>query len=220
MYWQDDSQDEEGFVVPDNVVDLAFSISCKTLPVDHAWALSRAVVEVLPWLEQESGAGLHLIHVAESGNGWERPEEGDALLYLSRRTKLTLRVPRHRLSEALQLSGKRLDVDGHPLEIGDAKSRLLSTSTTLYARHLVLGEGESEEQFLAKAIEELRRRGLRFKKVLCGKSHDVTTPEGLLRTVSLMVSDLQLDDAVRLQEEGLGAHQHMGCGLFIPHKSV
>ncbi len=41
-------------------------------------------------------------------------------------------------------------------------------------------------------------------------------------TRSLLVADLALEDAVRLQETGIGPHEYkkLGCGLFIAHKTV
>jgi CRISPR-associated protein Cas6 len=223
MFWQEEQNDVDRFVVPEDVVDILFSISCKTLPVDHAHALSAAVKEALPWFEEEEQAGLHLIHVADSGNGWERPQGEDEVLYLSRRTKLTLRVPQHRLEEVKALSGQTLDVAGNEMEVGKSSVRLLSTSTTLYSRYVAVTAGEqSEDEFIAELVQELREAGLRFKKVLCGKETTFHTPEGPMVTRSLMVADLPLDDAVRLQENGIGPHQHkkIGCGLFIAHKAV
>lgn len=223
MFWQEEENDVERFVVPENVVDVLFSISCNTLPVDHAHALSTAVKEALPWFEEEEQAGLHLIHVAESGNGWERPQGGDEVLYLSRRTKLSLRVPQHRLEDAKALSGQRLDVAGNEMEVGKSMVRLLSTSTTQYARYVAVSEqGQGEDEFIAELVKELRASGLRFKKVLCGKESTFNTPEGPMVTRSLMVADLPIEDAVRLQEIGVGPHQHkkMGFGLFIAHKAV
>jgi len=223
MFWQEEENDVERFVVPENVVDVLFSISCKTLPVDHAHALSTAVKEALPWFEDELQAGLHLIHVAESGNGWERPQGGDEVLYLSRRTKLSLRVPQHRLEDAKSLSGQKLDVAGYEIEVGKSTVRLLSTSPTQYARYVVVAEqGQGEDEFVAEVVKELRTSGLSFKKVLCGKETIFDTPEGPIVTRSLMVADLPIEDAVRLQELGVGPHENkkMGCGLFIAHKAV
>lgn len=224
MFWQEEQDDDVNrFVVPEDVVDLQFSISCKALPVDHAHALSEAVMAALPWFADEEQAGLHLIHVAESGNGWERPEGQDELLYLSRRTKLTLRVPQQRVEQAHALSGQKLDVAGHDLEVGKGNVRLLSITTTLYARYVAVADPEmSEDEFLGGLVEELKQLGVRFKKVLCGKETAFSTPEGPILTRSLMVADLSYDDAVRLQEIGVGHHRYkkMGCGLFIPHKAV
>lgn len=224
MFWQEENdEDSDQFVVPDDVVDIQFSISCKSLPVDHAHALSRAVSEALPWFEQEQQSGLHLIHVADSGNGWERPEGEGEMLYLSRRTKLTLRVPQHRVEDSKALSGQKLEVEGNEMEVGKSHVRLLATATTLYARYVaVLDPEQSEDDFLAGVVDELKQSGVRFKKVLCGKENTFATPDGPLMTRSLMVADLSLADAVRLQETGVGHHRYkkLGCGLFIPHKTV
>ena len=104
MHWEESTPAEET-AVPDTVVDAVFSISCRSLPVDHAYALSQAIQAGLPWFAAEARAGLHLIHGADSGSGWMRPEDPNALLQLSRRTRLMLRLPRHRLGDAGALLG-------------------------------------------------------------------------------------------------------------------
>ena len=219
MFWQEDV-DEEQFVVPDEVVDLLFKIKCSTLPVDHAWALSEAIQAELPWFADEPQSGLHLIYGADSGNGWERPEGGDELLYLSRRTRLVLRLPKHRVDDAMALTGKSLDIVGSRIDVGEGHTRGLASTTTLYCRHLVTDTEMEEDEFLSLAVEELRNMNLRFKKVLCGKSRAFTTPDGELPTQSLMVAGLPLDDSITLQQQGLGPHRNRGFGLFVPHKTV
>lgn len=222
MFWQEEEEDSTHFRVPDDVVDVQFAINCKSLPVDHAQALSSAVTQALPWFADEALAGLHLIHVAESGNGWERPQGEEERLYLSRRTKLTLRVPQHRVEDAKAMSGQCLDVAGSVMEVGKSSVRLLSVSTTLYSRYVAGKEGQSEDDFLAELIDELKHAGLRFKKVLCGKENLINTDHGTMITRSLLVADLGLEDAIRLQEGGVGPHEYkkLGCGLFIAHKTV
>ena len=75
-----------------DVLDAVFAIECRSLPVDHAYALSTAIQAALPWFAQEPQAGLHTVHGAASGAGWQRPEGEHAQLQLSRRTKLVLLV--------------------------------------------------------------------------------------------------------------------------------
>ncbi|MCG7921243.1 MAG: hypothetical protein N0C81_02460 [Candidatus Thiodiazotropha lotti] len=219
MFWQEE-EDEERFVVPDNVLDLLFKIKCATLPIDHAWALAQAIQQALPWFADEPNTGLHLIYGADSGNGWERPSGSDQLLYLSRRTPLILRLPNRRVEDAGALTGKILDIDGHSLEVGKSHTRLLGMTTTLYCRHLIAAENQSEDEFLHHSVEQLKALKLRFNKVLCGKGERFETPDGALMTKSLMVAGLPLDDAVTLQEEGLGPLRTRGFGLFNPHKTV
>lgn len=218
MYWEEESN-EEGFSVPVEVIDLQFRIRCATLPVDHAWPLAQAIQQYLPWFLEEPRAGLHLIHGAESGNGWERPEAGDALLHLSKRTPLTLRLPLALAAEAESLAGNTLDVAGHAMEIQQPRQKPLAMTRFLYARHVAADPALPEELFIAWAVDELKRMGLRFKKILCGKAHTLENPDGPIHTRSLMVAELSFEDAITLQEQGLGPHRGLGCGLFLPQKS-
>jgi CRISPR-associated protein Cas6 len=221
MYWSNDSEKQPDFVIPDDIVDLAFVINCPTLPIDHAYALSTRLLEALPWLCDEALAGVHLIHGAASGNGWFRPEDTtQELLHLSRRTRLRLRLPKHRVDDARELTGKTLDIDGHPLEFGKSDIHRLSALSTLFARYVITQEGTDEAEFLAGATRELRDMDIECRKMLCGITHTHAFPEGPLHTRSLMVADLEPGQSVRLQQFGLGKGRKTGCGLFIPHKGI
>ena len=221
MYWDEDDKRTQTYVVPDDIVDLAFAISCRCLPLDHAHTLSSALCEALPWLAHEPGAGVHLIHGAESGNGWYRPEDPERdVLYLSRRTRMILRLPKARVADARALDGRELDVAGYALHIGEATVRSLSTLPTLFARYVVADTAQGEEGFLEDSAAQLREAGIPVRKLLCGRSHPLRTPEGAIFTRSLMVADLDAEQSVRLQQRGLGRRRVMGCGLFIPHKGI
>ena len=129
---------------PADIVDAVFAIACRSLPVDHAYALQQAIQEVLPWFAQEPGAGLHTVHGAASGSGWMRPEGADALLQLSHRARLALRLPAHRTEDAAALVGRTLQVAGWPLQVEKMALRPLSRITTLFSRCVVLAEGDEE----------------------------------------------------------------------------
>ncbi len=222
MQWQVEEDDVSRFVVPEDVYDMQFSIDCKVLPVDHAYALSSAIQQALPWFSDDEIAALHLIHGADSGNGWERPEASDDIIYLSRRTKLVLRVSAERLDDAMALCGQELDVAGNSMKVLKASKRLLDVTSSLYSRHVAAEPGEDEDAFMQRIIEQMRGMNLRFKKVLCGKEHRMNTPQSELITRSLLVADLSFDDAITLQERGVGTkvYKKLGCGLFIAHKTV
>jgi len=218
MYWQEEVNEQQ-FIVPDRVINLLFQIDCPTLPVDHAWGLSREIQRVLPWFGEEPTEGLHIIHGADSGNGWERPQASDDLLYLSRRVKLVLRLPRARVESAQALSGKTLNPGGHRMAVGKAKPRSLGTTNFLYSRYVVGPQRTGEDEFLDWAVKELTALGVSFKKILCGKSCSLSRGGEKLETRSLLVANLSFQDAITLQESGIGPHRSMGCGLFVPQKS-
>ena len=224
MFWEEDKDENSPYVVPDDVVDLVYNINCKCLPLDHAYAFSNVILAALPWMNDEPQAGIHLIHGAESGNGWMRPEDTtNELLHLSKRSRMTLRVPKHRIEDAMGLTGEKLDIDGHSLEVGKAKVKLFSTLPTQFARYVVVPEGVSnddEAAFMAYAVEELKALDVRVRKLLCGRAHALQHPDGDLYARSIMLADLDLDEAVTLQQQGVGQHRKIGCGLFMPHKGV
>jgi CRISPR-associated protein Cas6 len=224
MFWEEEKDETTAYRVPDDVVDLVYHISCCCLPLDHAYSFSQAVREHLSWIDQEEQAGIHLIHGAESGNGWMRPDNADEqLLHLSRRSRMTLRMPRHRIDDARKLSGATLEIDDYRLEVGESKVKLFSTLPTQFARYVVVPEDishEDEEAFMAYAAGQLRELGIRVRKLLCGRAHAIRHPDGDLQTRSVMLADLEAEEAVLLQQQGVGEHKKLGCGLFIPHKGI
>lgn len=222
MFWQEDDKPQK-FEVPDTIVDLIFDIRCRELPVDHAHDLSAAIHAHLPDID-DARFGVHAIHLAGSQNGWERPDPtlGQKLI-LSRRTKLTLRVPKeHVAAVESALEGAQLDVAGCEMTVGKAKQKKLSSQTTVFSRHVALepGEESDENAFLQRIVAHLADRGIRVKKALCGKTAEITGPDGPIQTRSIMIADLGADESVRLQEDGIGPLRSMGCGIVIPHKGI
>jgi CRISPR-associated protein Cas6 len=153
-------------------------------------------------------------------NGWNRPEEADALIHLSRRTKLYLRVPGVLVEKALGLEGKTLLVAGMKLKVGKAAVKLLSLYEAQFSRFIITSAAMSEDDFLKNAVNQLRMLNIPPRKLLSGKSQSFKTPDGDVITRSLMVADLEPLEAIRLQEVGIGEGRMLGCGLFVPHKGI
>ena len=206
--------------VPGAIVDAVFAISCRSLPVDHAYALSQAIQAALPWFAEEPGAGLHTVYGAASASGWMRPEGAGALLQLAHRAKLALRLPRHRLGDAAALLGRTLQVAGWPLRVDRLSLRPLSRIKTLFSRCVVLAAAGDEAAFLDAAAGELGALGINPGTTLCGLVTPVATPARTYQTRSLMLAGLTLEQSLALQQHGLGAERKLGCGVFIPHKDI
>jgi CRISPR-associated protein Cas6 len=204
---------------PADIVDAVFAIACPSLPVDHAYALQQAIQDALPWFAQEPHAGLHTVHGAASGSGWMRPEGADALLQLSHRARLALRLPRHRLEDAAALLGRTLQVAGWPLHVERMTLRPLSRITTLFSRCVVLA-ADDEAAFVSAATGELGALGIKAERMVCGRVTPVATPERTYQARSLMLAGLALEQSLLLQQSGLGTGRKFGCGLFIPHKDI
>jgi len=220
MFWDDQEEKKKQYVVPDDVVDVSYKVQCKQLPLDHAYELSEVIQQALPWFADEPQTGIHLIHGAESGNGWIRPEDPNAILSLSRRTRFMLRVPKHRIEDAFQLAGQKLNIAGNELVLSVPNEKPLSALTTVFARYIATENIDDEEAFLNHAASLLKEQGIRVKKMLCGKAHVLRMPGDDLLTRSLMIDGLEIEESVHLQQHGLGEGRLYGCGLFMPHKGI
>ena len=221
MFWQDESEQQVP-TASSEVVDVVFHVRGKELPCDHAWALMNAIQARLSWFGDDPRHGLHLIHPAASGNGWYSPEDAaSATMYLPRRARLALRVPQERVGDASTLEGSSLDIEGYELRVGASEIRLLSLHTTLHSRHVLSGADDpSEVSFLTWAAETLNALGIRCRKMVAGRESTIGMPGGIHQTRSLLLADLRRDEALRLQEMGLGDGRRLGCGVFVPHKAV
>jgi len=204
-----------------HVLDFTYQIQCHSLPVEHAYPLAEAITTILPWIKDKPNVGIHSIHVADSGNGWTRPiGYNGGVLHLSRRTKLTLRLPQGSLSEAKNLEGATLTVNGNTLVVGKGKKKPLQPSSTLFARYVVTSKHDEETDFTRYLIDQLRHMDIHSGKILCGRSHTIPTSKKPIHTRSTLIADLTLEESLRLQQNGIGSNRHLGCGLFIPHKSI
>ena len=144
MLWEDEDKQNKEDIVPDDVVDLSFKISCKKIPTMHAYELAQAMYKVLPWIEAAPEIGIHQIHGATTGNGWERPPDGE-LMHLSKRAKMHLRVPKEKIEDAKQISGETLDIAGYTVEVGEASVKLLNPVQTIFSRYII-GPSELEDR--------------------------------------------------------------------------
>jgi len=217
MFWQEDPK-EQHFTLPEDVQDAVFNIHCKILPIDHAYLLCKALLEHLPWLDDVK-AGIHDISVAD-GNGWQQDHES-GFYYPSKRSKLSIRVPKERLTDTQLLIGKTLDLGEYQIQIVKAHApKLLSDLNALFAKHVACDEKLSEEDFLKNSYNQLQALGITPKKMMAGLERSIKTPGGTIHTRALMVANLKKIESVTLQEKGIGNHRLLGCGLFIPQKGI
>jgi CRISPR-associated protein Cas6 len=189
------------------MVEVAFAVAGPALPREHRRLLADALERALPWLSQVPGAGIHRLNVAAGGG---------ALALLSKRTRLTLRLPRERVAEAAALAGTELPVGAGCLRVGPAQERELRPYGTLYA-HFVAADDGDEAAFLRHAQDTLSALGVACRAI-CGR-HQVLEA-GTLQGFSLMLDGLSRAGAVRVLEVGVGRHRRLGCGLFVAHKSA
>jgi CRISPR-associated protein Cas6 len=189
-----------------------FDLVGSTIPAENAQLLADAVQARLPWLGEAPGAGIQHLKGAETNSG-------DAALNINRRTKLYMRVPQSRVDDLRQLVGQTLHLAGHALAIGPFKTRAFSPFANLYA-HFVDTGSETEEQFVQDVMRELDGHFQLRCGFICGKRQTLESASGTRYGYSLMLHDVPPHKSLQLQDTGMGLNRLLGCGIFIPHKSI
>ncbi|HET7524324.1 MAG TPA: type I-MYXAN CRISPR-associated protein Cas6/Cmx6 [Burkholderiaceae bacterium] len=195
-----------------SMVDVTFALTGDALPRDHGQLLAQALARRLPWLDDDAAVGVHRVKLV--------PGVCDPAL-LSQRSRLVLRVQRGRASEVTTLAGTMLDVGRHRVHLRAASVRELLSHGTLYAPMVIASidtEGD-ELQFLASVESELAALGVRARTI-CGRRGALRHRDAQLDGFSLMLDGLSASDSLRVQQQGIGVHRRLGCGLFVPHRSA
>ncbi len=192
------------------MVDVVFELDAGTIANEHADALASALRRALPWLDEEPRAGI----LPLSGLG-----RGDGFNYVGRRSRLVIRMPIHRSASADSLSGCALDLRGTPLCIGRSSLRPLLPVTEVVHSSVVSFGTADEIEFLAACRAELADRHIGGEPVT-GRARRIQCADGEVHGFALMLHGLKRAESVAIQESGLGLHRLLGCGLFVPHKSI
>lgn len=191
-----------------SVVDVVFALEGKEVPFDHGQLLWQELTRLLPGLAAVKNIGVHPIRGAKT--------ERDTVM-LSKRAHLDIRLPRGMAGKLAALSGAHLNLGGSALIVGESKVKELAPHNAIHSHFVTTGHPE-ETVFAADVEGALKSMGIPCKMV-CGKSNVFRAPEGEVTVYSLALYDLTDEQSLALQETGLGIHQEIGCGVFVPHKS-
>jgi len=221
--WQENST---SLPVEANSVDVHFRIVCRELPIDHAHALSNALLEKVPWINDVPNVGIHSIYVAGSQNGWERPNASTGgRLVLSKRTRLRIRILAPYAERLIaDLRAQRLTIQGEPLDILSGAIKTFDTNATLFCRSCSFFDVNEPERDESNTIDQVKasceQMGFTPNKILCGKSQSIKTVDGSISARSVMIADVPMRYSLTLQDVGLGRWRVLGCGILIPHKDT
>ena len=192
----------------DPKVDLCFQVLGKTIPVDHGFALHGAISDVLPHFHEDQAVGLKLIRGRYIGDG---------MLDISPHSELVLRLAVGRIPRYIQLAGKNLHILGKNLTVGGPDTTALVPAVALYSHLVTTRNGDSQERFereIAKQMGNLNIKG----NFSVGERKTFRVHGKQVVGYTLLVSELNAEESINLQEKGLGGRRKMGCGFFEPYK--
>ncbi len=217
MFWNEDNQ-ENSDIFNNKIVDVSFKVDCQKISLDHAYDLYEAINQKIPEINTIDNLAIHSIYGAESGAGWERPKTE---IYLSKRTRFCIRTPIEYADKFFHLNDQTLNIGKKYLvKLSKPTIKKLIITDTIFCRSVIMENIEDEDSFLSDVNSSLSLINIKVKKMLCGKDHYIKTPKKILRSKSLLITNLEKEDSIKIQELGIGIGKLYGCGIFLPHKSI
>ena len=204
-----------------NFVNLSFPVFGKQLPADHNHRLYAAICKELPQLHEMAGLAINTMAGIADKQG---------KITLTQKSRLILRLPVEAIAQVYFLADKTLNIGGYKIQLGNPELQTLKAVEILKARLVTIKGYKEAEAFLAAANRQLQNLGIDANIGI--PANDKGEPKRLTLKIkhkerqhiivgfSVVVSDLNPEDSIKLQIHGLGGKRRLGCGLFYPNIPV
>jgi CRISPR-associated protein Cas6 len=194
-------------------VELCFGIVGQTLPADHGYGLYSAIAHRCPMLHEQDRVSISTI----SG---EPDKQGK--IYLSKSSQLRIRLPYEadKIAQVLPLAGQTLVIGTHSIQLSLPQIFPLRSFDKLRSRIVTIKKFQEPEPFLEAAKRQLDALGIQGNLILPFNDDGEPSRKAIkIKTYSvvgfsLVVTNLNDEDSIKLQIHGLGGKHRMGCGIF------
>lgn len=210
--------------VNSSAVELHFPLQGGTIPGLHSYALYSALSKLIPEAHSAEWLGVHSIKGRRIDGG---------LIQLGRFAKLRLRMPAEKTPVLCALAGRTLNIDGHQLKCGIPEIHPLKPAQILRSRLVMIkckdSKGKTAEPvtFLESLKKQISDLGVSADAILekdlspqtgeeCLARRVIRVKSSMLTGYGVLLTNLNEQDSLKIQEVGLGGKRRMGCGLFDP----
>ena len=194
-------------------VELSFGITGGTLPADHGYGLYSAIAHLCPMVHEQGGISIATI----SG---EPDRQGK--IFLSKSSQLKIRLPYEadKIAQILPLAGQTLKIGTHSIQLSIPQIFPLRAFDKLRSRIVTIKKFQDPEPFLEAVKRQMDALGIQGNAFV--PLHEAGQPSRKAIKIktfsvvgfSVVVTDLNDEDSLKLQAYGLGGKHRMGCGIF------
>lgn len=199
-------------------VDLTFKLRGVPIPLDNGYAIYSALSRICPSLHELKSIGIHPIAGIASRNN---------LLELTAQSRLKIRIYHQQIPLIYSyLAGQAFHIgqNSYQLDIPDYKP--LSSSESVYSRLVVIKGFQDSTNFIEAVQRQMDNLGIQGKIELLTRQDGTPQRRQLtinkegkqfkVRGFGVKISELNPEDSLTLQEQGIGGKRKMMCGIFVP----
>jgi len=210
-----EQQKMESDLMTQPFVELSFGVIGKTLPADHGYGLYSAIAHLCPNVHEQEGVSILTIPGQPDGQG---------KIHLGQSSKLKIRLPYEpeKISTVLPLAGQTLSIGNHTIQLDIPQIFPLRPVDKLRCRIVTIKKFQEPEPFKEAAQRQLDALGIGGNLILPLNENGEPSRKAIkiksysVVGFSLIVTDLNEENSIKLQQVGIGGKRRMGCGVFTP----
>ncbi len=198
------------------IVDCTLEVKGECIHLDHAYELFSALCRKQIALHDPS------LKIGIFGINGSPDRKNKAILHLSDKSRLRMRLPIQNIGIVYRLEGQSLIVGSSELQLGEVNINLLDPVPSLTARLIVIKNATEPDLFIASCQRQIDELNIQGQIALDDRSNGQAKYKTIkvrgftVMGFGLTVTHLNPVDSLILQQEGLGGKRKMGCGMFVP----
>ncbi|MHC5777597.1 type I-MYXAN CRISPR-associated protein Cas6/Cmx6 [Nostoc sp.] len=202
----------------EDYLDLTFKLRGAPIPLDNGYLTYAALSRICPPLHELKSIGIHPIAGIPTRNN---------LLELTAQSRLKIRIYHQQIPLIYPyLAGQAFHIgqNFYQLDIPDYKP--LISSESVYSRLVIIKGFQDSNNFIEAVQRQLDNLGIQGKIKLLTRQDGTPQRRQLtinkegkqfkIRGFGVKISELNPEDSLILQEQGIGGKRKMMCGIFVP----
>ncbi|MEH1916070.1 type I-MYXAN CRISPR-associated protein Cas6/Cmx6 [Nostoc sp.] len=199
-------------------LDLTFKLRGAPIPLDNGHLTYAALSRICPPLHELNNIGIHPIAGIPTRNN---------LLELTAKSRLKIRIYHQQIPLIYPyLAGQYFHIGQNFYQLDIPDYQPLISSESIYSRLVVIKGFQDSTSFIEAVQRQLDNLGIQGKIELLTRQDGTPQRRQLtinkegkqfkVRGFGVKISELNPEDSLILQEQGIGGKRKMMCGIFVP----